>query len=269
MSTTISASRFVERLGLTQEALAREGSTAMLIGVGPELEWLLGYAAVGHERLNLLIIGPGAPATFIAPRLELGAAELAPGLASGAVRVQTWAETEDPFRLVPPLVEAQASASAGPVQRLLVSDGLRAAFVLGLQQVLQPGPSGVAWGLASAVLAPLRRIKDAEEILLLQAAAEAADRTMEAVARGPLVGRSEAEVAREVRDRLVDEGHDTAEFAIVASGPQQRVAASRAGRTHHRARRGLAPGHRWTERRLLLGHHAYVLDRGSRRECPG
>ena len=69
------------------------------------------------------------------------------------------------------------------------------------------------------MLAPLRRVKDAEEILLLQAAAEAADRTMEAVARGPLVGRSEADVAREVRDRLVDEGHDTAEFAIVASGP--------------------------------------------------
>jgi Xaa-Pro aminopeptidase len=32
------------------------------------------------------------------------------------------------------------------------------------------------------------------------------------------VGRSEADVAREVRQRLVDEGHDSAEFAIVASG---------------------------------------------------
>lgn len=219
MSTTISASRFAERLGLAQEALAREGSAAMLIGVGPELEWLLGYAAVGHERLNLLVIGPSGPATFIAPRLELGAAEQAPGLAAGAVRVRTWAETEDPYRLVLPLVEAQVSASVGPGRRLLVSDGLRAAFVLGLQRALQPLPGGAAWGLASAVLAPLRRIKDAEEIVLLQAAAEAADRTMEAVTRGPLVGRSEAEVAREVRDRLVDEGHDTAEFAIVASGP--------------------------------------------------
>ena len=35
----------------------------------------------------------------------------------------------------------------------------------------------------------------------------------------PLVGRTEADVAREVRERLVAEGHDHAEFWIVASGP--------------------------------------------------
>jgi Xaa-Pro aminopeptidase len=69
MSTTISAPSYVERLGRAQEALAREGVTALLVGVGPELEWLVGYAAVGHERLNLLVIGPSGPATFIGPRL--------------------------------------------------------------------------------------------------------------------------------------------------------------------------------------------------------
>ena len=36
---------------------------------------------------------------------------------------------------------------------------------------------------------------------------------------GRLVGRTEADVAREVRDALVEEGHETAQFAIVASGP--------------------------------------------------
>jgi Xaa-Pro aminopeptidase len=40
-----------------------------------------------------------------------------------------------------------------------------------------------------------------------------------AIAGGRLVGRTEADVAREVRDRLVDEGHDSAAFWIVASGP--------------------------------------------------
>lgn len=219
MSTAISASRFVERLGLAQEALARQGATAMLVGVGPELEWLAGYAAVGHERLNLLVIGPHGPPTFIGPRLELAAAEQAPGLASAAVRLQTWVETEDPYRLLPPLLTALARDVPAADHRLLVSDGLRAAFLLGLQRAVEPGLPGASWALASAVLAPLRRVKDAEEITLLQAAAEAADRTILAISRGPLVGRSEAAVAREVRDRLVDEGHDSAEFAIVASGP--------------------------------------------------
>ena len=36
---------------------------------------------------------------------------------------------------------------------------------------------------------------------------------------GTLVGRTEADVAREVRERLIDEGHEEAMFAIVASGP--------------------------------------------------
>jgi len=87
--------------------------------------------------------------------------------------------------------------------------------VLGLQGALP----GASWGLASEVLAPLRRVKDSAEMALLQAAAEAADRVVAAITHGPLIGRSEAEVAREVRERLVDEGHDRAEFAIVASGP--------------------------------------------------
>jgi Xaa-Pro aminopeptidase len=39
------------------------------------------------------------------------------------------------------------------------------------------------------------------------------------IAAGALVGRTEADVAREVRDRLLAEGHDEASFAIVGSGP--------------------------------------------------
>jgi Xaa-Pro aminopeptidase len=50
-------------------------------------------------------------------------------------------------------------------------------------------------------------------------AAQAADRVVAQIAAGALVGRTEAEVAREVRERLIAEGHEAAEFAIVASGP--------------------------------------------------
>jgi Xaa-Pro aminopeptidase len=146
------------------------------------------------------------------------------------VRLETWDEHEDPFARAALLLGSlggEAGGSAGPdvpagprgprapVASLLVSDGLRAAFVLGLQRVL-PGRS---WDLASSLLAPLRRVKDPEEVALLRAAAEGADRVIEAIIHGPLVGRTEAQVAAEVRRRLVDEGHDSAEFAIVASGP--------------------------------------------------
>ena len=65
----------------------------------------------------------------------------------------------------------------------------------------------------------LRIVKDADEIALLTEAAHAADRVVAQIAAGRLVGRTEADVAREVRERLVAEGHDEAHFAIVGSGP--------------------------------------------------
>jgi Xaa-Pro aminopeptidase len=61
--------------------------------------------------------------------------------------------------------------------------------------------------------------KDAEEIALLRDAAHAADRVVAQIAAGRLIGRTEADVADEVRDRLVAEGHESSAFWIVASGP--------------------------------------------------
>jgi Xaa-Pro aminopeptidase len=104
---------------------------------------------------------------------------------------------------------------AGDARAVAVSDDLRAAFVLGLERVLQ----GARFSLASAVLRGLRMRKDPDELELLRSAALAADRVIAAVARGRLVGRTEEDVAREVVERLVAEGHERAEFSIVASGP--------------------------------------------------
>jgi Xaa-Pro dipeptidase len=61
--------------------------------------------------------------------------------------------------------------------------------------------------------------KDAAEVALLRLAAQAADRVVAQIAAGSLIGRTEADVAGEVRARLLAEGHEHAEFAIVASGP--------------------------------------------------
>ena len=237
MTRGISAARYGERLLQAQSALRANGASALLVGVGPELEWLTGYAAHGGERLNLLVIPAKGDIAYVSPRLEAPAAMAAPGLADGRVALAVWEETEDPFLLVPGLVPPSEPL------RLLVSDGLRAQFVLGLQAVLP----GASWGLASSALAPLRRVKDAEEIELLRAAAQAADRAIERIVTGPLVGRTEAEVARDVRDALVAEGHDTAEFWIVASGPHT-------ASPHHE------PGDR-----LIVAGEPLLLDIGGRR----
>jgi len=221
----IPASRYEARLRAAQSELPAEDASALLIGVGPDLQWLTGYSAKELERLTMLIVPAAGRATLVVPRLERAAAEVAPAVAAKLVDVVTWEETEDPFELVAARLDASDSrpeiqlgvlgGAWGRLGGLLVSDRLWATFLLRLQSVVPDA----AFGLASAVLGPLRAVKDADEIALLREAAHAADRVVQAIVAGSLVGRTEADVAREVRERLVDEGHDSANFWIVASGP--------------------------------------------------
>ena len=216
-SSRIPAERFGERLAGARAAAADAGLDVLLVGVGADLRYLAGYGALPLERLTLLIVpaAAGAPLTLIAPRLEATPARSCPAAATGAVTVATWEETEDPMALVARVLEAAAGRPAAAIASVAVSDGMRAAFVLGLQRVLP----GARFSVASAVLSSLRMVKDEDEIALLREAAHAADRVVAQIAAGSLVGRTEAEVAHEVRDRLVAEGHEHSEFSIVASGP--------------------------------------------------
>jgi Xaa-Pro aminopeptidase len=218
----IPPARYAERLERVLAALPEPGAQALLLGVGPDLRWLTGYAPGESERLTMLIVTPDVTPRLVVPRLELTPAQEAPAAAGGLIEPVSWQETEDPFELVRDIVAeprdpAQPSAAGPgvPGVSMLVSDQLRASFLLRLQALW---PSA-RWGTSSSVLRRLRAVKDADEIRLLRLAAEAADRVVVAIAQGRLVGRSEADVAREVRERLVTEGHDAASFAIVGSGP--------------------------------------------------
>jgi Xaa-Pro aminopeptidase len=162
------------------------------------------------ERLTLLVIAPGEdPVRLVVPRLE------APAARAGCrtdVPIETWEETESPHALVASIVHDRAGGGA---LRLGVSDRLWAFHLLQLQEALP----GAGFESATLALRSLRITKDNDEIALLRLAAQAADRVVAQIASGRLVGRTEADVAHEVRERLVAEGHDEAYFAIVASGP--------------------------------------------------
>ena len=204
---TIPGSRYADRLARAAKAAAAEGLDALLIAVGADLDYLTGYGAIVTERLTMLVLPAAGGPSLVVPRLERPAAEA--GLRTD-LRIETWEETDDPFRLVAGLLR-----EAGETRRAGVSDRLWALHLLRLQATLP----GTTFRSATTALRALRIIKDADEIELLRLAAEAADRVVDQIAGGPLVGRTEADVAREVRDRLIVEGHDVAEFAIVASGP--------------------------------------------------
>jgi Xaa-Pro aminopeptidase len=205
----IPGARYDHRLRRLADLVGERGLAAALIGVGPDLDYLTGYRAMPLERLTMLAVVAGEAPVLVVPRLEEPAARA--GLRT-AVEIATWMETDDPHAFVAGLVERARGRAAATIA---VSERLWSLHLLRLQAAAP----GARWVSATEVLRELRMVKDADEIELLRLAGAAADRVVEQIAAGRLVGRTEADVAREVRDRLVTEGHDTAEFAIVASGP--------------------------------------------------
>jgi Xaa-Pro aminopeptidase len=202
---TIPAARYRDRLAGAVAATERAGLDVLLVGVGSDLRYLTGYEAMPLERLTMLVVRPGEVPRIVVPRLERAAAEA--GLRT-PVEIATWGETDDPYAL--------ATADIPRSGRVAISDTMLAMHLLEIQRVVG---IDARYSLASAVLRDLRMVKDPDEIALLREAAHAADRVVAQIAGGPLVGRTEEDVATEVRERLIAEGHETAMFAIVGSGP--------------------------------------------------
>src|ERR1035437_2560359 len=211
----IPAARYAARLAACRDAIAERKFGALLIGVGPDLRYLTGFVGEPMERLTLLVVPAQGQASFIAPRLETAKAEATPLAASGHARIVPFEETDDAFALTARLLEAADSAGLQNTRPIGLSDRLWAMHVLGLKAALP----NRRFEPASTVLRDLRQVKDEDEMRLLRLAAQAADRTVDAIGVGRLIGRTEAEISREIRGRLIDEGHDLADFAIVGSGP--------------------------------------------------
>jgi Xaa-Pro aminopeptidase len=140
--------------------------------------------------------------------------------------LRPWWETEDPVAIVADLV--------GAAGRVAVGDRTWARFVIDLQGALP----GARFTRGVEVTGPLRAVKDAAEIEALRRAAVAVDRIAAELQAGaiPLVGRTEADVSADLGRRIVEEGHQHVNFAIVAAGPN-------AASPHHEAgEHVIAPG---------------------------
>jgi Xaa-Pro aminopeptidase len=181
-----------------------DGVDVLLLSLGADLPWLTGYEAMPLERLTMLVLPRDGEATLVVPRLEAPRVRERPD----AFRLLPWEETEDPVAIVAGLAATPAVAAIG--------DRTWATFLVELQARLPR----TAWRVASSITSPLRSVKDAAEVAALRRAAAAADRVAAGLQAGeiPLVGRTEADVSAEIGRRLVDEGHQRVNFAIVAAG---------------------------------------------------
>ena len=140
----IPASRYAERIERTRESLNGHRAGALLIGVGPDLRWLTGYAAMSSERLTMLVLSAEGPPTLVVPRLELARAMEVPAVVGGVVEPLSWEETEDPYQVVASLLSQPKPGQ----NAVLVSDQLWAAFLLRLQARMSEGGEARDFGLA-------------------------------------------------------------------------------------------------------------------------
>lgn len=217
MSGRFSSEVYSRRLSAAAAGAAAAGLAGLVITPGYDLRYLIGSRAQTFERLTALVV-PAAGGqersdsgktnrtpTVVLPRMELAALKES-AVAELGLTVQDWVDGENPYGLV--------ADTLGGHARIAVTDSMPALHLLPLADML-----GVVPVLATAVLAGLRMVKDPAEIDALRTAGAAIDRVHARVPEFLKPGRTEAEVAADIAEAIVAEGHSEAAFVIVGSGP--------------------------------------------------
>lgn len=232
----MTASRFstdvyAQRLRAAAAAAADAGLAGLVITPGYDLRYLVGSRAQTFERLTALVLPTAGEPTMVVPRLELASLKESAVTELG-LAVRDWVDGDDPYGVVS---DALGGAPAGPSGRLAVAtavtDSMPALHLLPLADVL-----GVVPVLATDVLRRLRMIKDPAEIDALRKAGAAIDRVHARVPEFLVPGRTEADVAADIAEAIVAEGHSEVAFIIVGSGSH-----------------GADPHHECSDRELRVG----------------
>ena len=183
---------------------------------GPDLRYVTGYDAHAAGAAHLPGACPPAGDPFlVVPRLELPAAQASPA-GQLDLEIVGWDETDDPYALV--------AGRLGPVDRGrpgrpdVGADGA-AAPRRAARRAAGAGQRGAARRCG--------RARTPAEVAALLAAGEAIDRVHARVPGWLRPGRTEREVAADISDAILAEGHAQVDFAIVASGPNARQPAPR------------------------------------------
>ena len=221
-----------ERLATAQRAVASSGLQALLIAPSADLRYLTGYDAHQLERLTCLVLPAEGPVTLVVPTLEHPAAEASPAPGTGVLIVDH-ADGSDPY----PLVRSALRASLRPGAKVGIGNRMFAEHVLALRDALPE----LRQQLAGPVLRELRMRKTPAEIAALAAAGAAIDSVHARIGDWLRPGRTELEVAADILDAIRASGHATADFAIVASGPN-----------------GASPHHGTSERVIVEGDPVVV-----------
>ena len=205
-TTPLATSVYADRMARARAQMEDKGIDLLLLSLGLDLPYITGYNAMPLERLTMLVVPREGEARLVVPRME--AARVTPQ--PGVFEIHPWGETENPVEIV-----AALAKQAGPTAEVAVGDQMWARFLVELLPLLP-----AAHYSRADVVTSMRMTKDAAEIAALKAAGAAVDRIAAQLQAGeiPLVGRTEAEVSADLSERIIAEGHQVTNFAIVAAG---------------------------------------------------
>ena len=205
MTTRFPHEVYARRLTAAAAGAARAGLAGLVVTPGYDLRYLIGSRAQTFERLTALVIPATGEPVMVIPRLELASLRDS-AVGDLGLPVQDWVDGQNPGDLV--------ALALGGHARVAVTDSMPALHLLPLAQRLGAVPV-----LGTEIMAGLRMIKDPAEIDALRTAGAAIDRVHARVPQFLAPGRTEAQVAADITEAIVAEGHSEAAFVIVGSGP--------------------------------------------------
>jgi Xaa-Pro aminopeptidase len=203
MMVPVKTARKLTRL---QAQVAEAGVDLLAIAPTPNMRYLLGFAPLADERLCLLFV-TSHNACLVAPALTANQIEAQTGMS--AIR---WSDANGPRQA---LAEAAAALNVRPGTVLAVDATMRADAALLLQEILNP----LRCLSAGTIMSALRIRKSGEEIEALSRAAAQADRAMMAGVDACQPGITERQVAEKIASYFRQDGAESVDVTIVASGP--------------------------------------------------
>lgn len=194
-----------QRRKRAQDLLEAAAIDILLVAPSGDLRYLTGYDAHPGVRPTLLMVTHDRT-VMVVPELEVAkTADLQD------LPIATYGETENPYQLLASQLDAAVSSP-----RAAISDRAWAGVLLRLQAAIPHA----SWVSATPLLRELRMRKTEGEVELLRRAGRMADSAFEQLVERRFAGRTERDIASDLRELVLDSGLEPADWGpIVGSGP--------------------------------------------------
>lgn len=190
------------RLDKTHKLMQEMNVSTLLITPGPNLRYLVGYKAKNLERLTCLVLNIDQSPRILVPKLEKLATQDAKVEDLG-VEIVTWDETEDAYNKLNKLTK-----------NIAVDSSMNATKLLKFQSVA----NNANFVDANVIMDSIRIIKSEYEINELKLAGKLIDKVHAQIKDLVVVGETEKQLASKIANLILESGHESVDFTIVATG---------------------------------------------------